>query len=59
MSEKDKHKTFVWVYFDRGISRSSNGDTDEVECENCAAVTYAGGSTRGLLRHLNSKRSME
>ena len=38
MSEKDKHKTFVWEYFDRGISKSSKGITDEAKCKKCAAV---------------------
>ena len=60
MSEKDKHKTFAWKYFDRGISKSSKGVTDEAKCKNCAAVIKCTGSlTSGLLRHLKSKHSME
>ena len=43
MSEKDKHKTSVWEYFDRGISKSSNGITDEAKCNNCAAVIKCTG----------------
>ena len=54
MSVKDRHKTFVWEYFDRGISKSSEGVTDEEKCKNCAAVVKCtGGSTSGMLRHLN------
>ena len=60
MSQKDKHKTFVWEYFDRGISKSSKGVTDEAKRKNCAAVIKCtGGSTSGLLRHLKSKHSIE
>ena len=60
MSQKDKHKTFVWEYFDRGISMSSKGVTDEAKCKKCAAVIKCtGGSTSGLLRHLKSKHSIE
>ena len=60
MSEKDKHKTFVWEYFDRGISKSSKEVTDEAKCKKCAAVIKCtGGSTSGLLRHLKSKHSIE
>ena len=60
MSEKDKHKTFVWEYFDRGITKSSKGVTDGAKCINCAAVIKCtGGSTSGLLRRQKSKYSME
>ena len=60
MSEKDKHKTFAWEYFDRGISKSSKGVTDEVKFKNCSAVIKCTGeSTSGLLRHLKSKHSIE
>ena len=59
-SEKDRHSTFVWKYFDRGISKSSKGVTDEKKCKNFAAViTCTGGSTSGLFRHLKNKHSME
>ena len=58
MSEKDK--TFVWEYFDRGISKSFKGVTDEAKCKNCAAViNCTGGLTSVLLRHLKSKHSIE
>ena len=60
MSEKDKHRTFVWKYFYRGISKSSKGVTDEARCKNSAAVIKCRcGSTSGLLRHLKSKHSIE
>ena len=60
MSEKDEHKTVVWEYSDRGISRSSKGVTDESKYKNGAAVIKcSGGSTRGLLRHPKSKHSIE
>ena len=60
MLKKDKHKTFVWEYFDIGISKSSKGATDEVKCKNCAAaIKCTGGTTSGLLRHLRSKHSIE
>ena len=62
MSQKDKHKTFVWEYFDRGISKSSKGVTDEAKCKNCAAVIRCTGvcvQTSGLLRHLESKYCMD
>ena len=56
MSEKDKHTTFVSEYYDRGISKSSKGVTDEAKCKMCAAlIKCTGGSTSGLLRHLKSK----
>ena len=57
MSEKDKHKTFVWEYFDRAIGK---GISDEAKCKKCAAIIKCtGGSTSGLLRHLKSKHSIE
>ena len=60
MSEKDKHKAYVWEYFDKGISKSSKAVTNEAKFKNCAAVTKCtGGSPSGLLRHLESKHSME
>ena len=60
MSVKDKHKAFVWEYHDRGISKSSEGVTDETKCKHCAAVIKCtGGSTSGLLRNLKSKHSIE
>ena len=60
MPEKDKHETFEWEYFDRGISKSYKRDTDETKCKNCAAVIKCtGGSTSGLHRHLKSKHSIE
>ena len=50
----------VWEYFDRSISRSSKGVTDETKCKNCAAVMKrTGGSTSGLLRRRQSKHSIE
>ena len=60
MSEKDKHKTFVWEYFDRGISKSSNRVTDEAKCKNCdAVIKCTDDSTSGLHMHLRSKHSIE
>ena len=60
MLEKDKHKTFVWEYFGRGISKSSKGVTDEAKCINCAAaIKSTGGSTSGLIWHRKGKYSME
>ena len=60
MSEKDKHKTFVWEYSERGISKFSKGVTDEAKCKNSAAVIKCTeGSTSGLFRHLKSKHSIE
>ena len=60
MSEKEKHKTLVWEYYDRGISKSSKGVTDEAECKNCAAVIKCtGGLTSGLFWHPKSKHSIE
>ena len=57
MSEKDKYKTFVWEYFDRGISKSYKEVTD---AENCAdVIKCTGGSTRGLHQHLKRKHSTE
>ena len=39
---------------------SSEGVTDEAKYKNCAAVIKCtGGSTSGLLRHLNSIHSIE
>ena len=60
MSETDKHKTFVWKYFDRGISKHSKGVTDEAKSKNCAAeMKCTGCSTSGLPRHPKSKHSIE
>ena len=60
MSEKDKHRIIVWQYFDRGISKSFKGATDEAKSKNCAAVIKCtGGSTSGLHQHLESKHSIE
>ena len=60
MSEKDKHKIFVWEYFNRVISKSSKGVTDETKCRNCAAVIKCTvGSTSGLFRHLRNRHSMK
>ena len=60
MSMKNRHKTFVWKYFDRGISKSSNGVTDKAKCNKCAAtIKCTGGSTSALFRHLKNKHSME
>ena len=60
MSEKYKHKAFAWEYFDRGISKSSKGVSDEAKCKNCAAVIKCtGGLTSGFLWHLKSKHSIE
>ena len=38
MSEKGKHETFAWEYFDRGISKSFKGVTDEAKSKNCVSV---------------------
>ena len=60
MSEKDKHKASVWEYFDRGISKSSKGVTDETKCKNCASVIECtGGSISGMPRHRKSKHYIE
>ena len=60
MSEKDKHRTFVWEYFDTGINMSSKGATDEAKCKNFAAVIKCkDSSTSGLLQHPKSKHSIE
>ena len=56
MSKKDQHKTYLWEYFDRGISKFSKGVTNEAKCKKCATVIK---STGGLLRHPKSKHSME
>ena len=60
MSEKDKHKTFICEYIDRGISKSSKRVTDIAKCKNCAAVIKCtGGLTSRLPLHQKSKHSME
>ena len=59
MSEKDKHKTFLWEYFDRGIIKSSKGVTDEVKCKNCCCGKVYRLFDKWLLRHLKSKHSIE
>ena len=60
MSEKDKHRTFVWDYFDRGVSKSAKGVTDETKCKNCDVVIKRTGSpTSELPRHLKSKYSVQ
>ena len=59
MPKKDKHKAFVWEYFDRCITKSSKGVTDKAKCKNCAAVIKCtGGSTNGFLPHQKSKYSV-
>ena len=58
--QKNKHRTFLWEYFDKGISDNSKGDTSEAKWKNCAAViNCTGGSASGLLRQLQFKHSME
>ena len=53
MSDKDKHITVVWGYFDRGISKTTKGVTDEAKCKSCAAVIKCTRvSTSGLIQHL-------
>ena len=60
ISEKEEHKSFVWEYIDRGISKSSKGVTVEAKCKNCATlIKPTGCSIRGLLHHPKSKHSME
>ena len=59
MSSKDKHRTFVWEYFDRGINYYSRGVADEAKCKKIDVVMKCtGGSASGLLRYLKSKHSM-
>ena len=58
--ENGKHKSFVLKYFDRGISKSSNGITNEAKSTKCAAVIKCTcGLTSGMLWHLKSKHSIE
>ena len=41
--QRNRNKTFTLEYFDRGISKSFKGVTDEVKCKNCAAVIKCTG----------------
>ena len=43
MFEKVMHKTFACEYFDRGVNKSSKGDTDEARRKNWAAVIECTG----------------